>query len=178
MPYDKPVAQILQIGEVKVTVGIPESDVSAVMDLKEADIIIEALDKLKVKGRKLFLSRQPGDLARLYNLELIVDNPDGRILPGMFARVEIVKKRFEDTLAIPLYAVISQGDESFVYLENNNKAEKRSVELGILEGWMIQVNSGLKPGDKVIIVGHRQVDEGQTVQVIKNVTDASEILKS
>jgi RND family efflux transporter MFP subunit len=178
MPYDKPVAQILQIGEVKVTVGIPESDVSAVMDLKEADIIIEALDKLKVKGRKLFLSRQPGDLARLYNLELIVDNPDGRILPGMFARVEIVKKRFEDTLAIPLYAVISQGDESFVYLENNNKAEKRSVELGILEGWMIQVNSGLKPGDKVIIVGHRQVDDGQTVQVIKNVTDASEILKS
>jgi membrane fusion protein, multidrug efflux system len=178
MPFDKPVAQILQIGEVKVTVGIPESDVSAVMDLKEADITIEALDKLKVKGRKLFLSRQPGDLARLYNLELVVDNPDGRILPGMFARVELVKKRFEDTLAVPLYAVISQDEENFVYLENNNRAEKRPVELGILEGWMIQVRSGLKAGDRVIIVGHRQVDEGQTVQVIKNVTDVSEILKS
>lgn len=178
MPFDKPVAQILQIGEVKVTVGIPESDVSAVMDLNEADITIEALDKLKVKGRKLFLSRQPGDLARLYNLELVVDNPDGRILPGMFARVELVKKRFEDTLAVPLYAVISQDEENFVYLENNNRAEKRPVELGILEGWMIQVKSGLKAGDRVIIVGHRQVDEGQTVQVIKNVTDVSEILKS
>jgi membrane fusion protein (multidrug efflux system) len=178
MPFDKPVAQILQIGEVKVTVGIPESDVSAVMDLNEADITIEALDKLKVKGRKLFLSRQPGDLARLYNLELVVANPDGRILPGMFARVELVKKRFEDTLAVPLYAVISQDEENFVYLENNNRAEKRPVELGILEGWMIQVKSGLKAGDRVIIVGHRQVDEGQTVQVIKNVTDVSEILKS
>ncbi|HJX34729.1 MAG TPA: efflux RND transporter periplasmic adaptor subunit [Desulfatiglandales bacterium] len=178
MPYDKPVAQILQIGEVKVTVGIPESDVSAVMDLKEADIIIEALDRLKVKGRKLFLSRQPSDLARLYNLELVVDNPDGRILPGMFARVEIVKKRFEDTLAVPLYAVISQDDENFVYLEKNNKAEKRPVELGILEGWMIQVKSGLNVGDNVIIVGHRQVDEGQAVQVIKNVTNPAEILKS
>jgi membrane fusion protein (multidrug efflux system) len=178
MPYDKPVAQILQIGEVKVTVGIPESDVSAVMDLKEADIIIEALDKLKVKGRKLFLSRQPGDLARLYNLEFIVDNPDGRILPGMFARVEIVKKRFEDTFAVPLYAVISQDEENFVYLEKNNKAEKCPVELGILDGWMIQVKSGLKVGDKVIIVGHRQVDDGQAVQIIKNVTDPAEILKS
>jgi membrane fusion protein, multidrug efflux system len=178
MPFDKPVAQILQIGEVKVTVGIPESDVDSVVNLKEADIIIEALDKLKVKGRKLFLSRQPGDLARLYNLELVVDNPDGRILPGMFARVQLVKKRFEDTLAVPLYAVISQDDENFVYIENNNKAEKRPVELGILEGWMIQVKSGLKVGDRVIIVGHRQVDDGQTLQVIKNVTDASEILKS
>jgi membrane fusion protein, multidrug efflux system len=178
MSIDKPVAQILQIGEVKVTVGIPESDVSAVTDLKEADIIIEALDKLRLKGRKLFLSRQPSDMARLYNLELIVDNPDGRILPGMFARVEIVKKRFEDTLAVPLYAVISQDNENYVYLEKNNKAEKRPVELGILEGWMIQVKSGLEVGDNVIIVGHRQVDEGQTVQVIKNVTDPAEILKS
>jgi len=178
MPYDKPVAQILQIGEVKVTVGIPESDVSAVMDLKEADIIIEALDELKVKGRKLFLSRQPGDLARLYNLELVVDNPDGRILPGMFARVELVKRKVEDTLAVPLYAVISQDEENFVYIENNNKAERRPVELGILEGWMIQIKAGLKVGDRVIIVGHRQVDDGQTVQVIKNVVDASEILKS
>jgi len=178
MSIDKPVAQILQIGEVKVTVGIPESDVSAVTDLKEADIIIEALDRLKLKGRILFLSRQPSDLARLYNLELIVDNPDGRILPGMFARVEIVKKRIEDTIAVPLYTVISQDDENFVYLEKNNKAEKRRVELGILEGWMIQVKSGLNIGDKVIIVGHRQVDEGQAVQVIKNVTDPAEILKS
>ena len=90
----------------------------------------------------------------------------------------MLKRRFEDTLAVPLYAVISQDDENFVYIENNNKAEKRAVELGILEGWMIQVKSGLKAGDKVIIVGHRQVDEGQAVQVIKNVTDASEILKS
>ena len=175
---DKPVAQILQIGEVKVTVGIPESDVSSVIDLKEADIIIEALDKLRLKGRKLFLSRQPNDLARLYNMELVVDNPDGRILPGMFARVEIVKKRFEDAFAVPIYAVISQDNENFVYLEKDNKAEKRQVELGILVGWIIQVRSGLKVGDNVIIVGHRQVDEGQEVQVIKNVTDSAEILKS
>jgi len=176
MPIDKPVAQILQIGEVKVNVGIPESDVSAIMDLEEADIIIDALDKLKVKGRKFFLSRQPGDMARVYSLELLVDNPDGRILPGMFARVEVVKKVFKDTLVIPLYSVISQGNKSFVYVENNNKAVKRFVELGILNGWMIQVKSGLNTGDKVIIVGHRQLEDGQSVKVIKTVTDASEIL--
>ena len=175
---EKPVAQILQIGQVKVTVGIPESDVSAVTDLKEADITIDALDNLKIKGRKYFLSRQPDDMARLYNLELVVDNPNGRILPGMFAKVEIVKRQYKDAIAIPLYAVISQDDKNFIYIENNGKAEKQEVELGILDGWMIQVTAGIKPGDRVIIVGHRQVDQGQTVQVIKNVTDASEILKS
>ena len=172
------VAQILQFEKVKVVVGVPESDVAAVFDLEEADVIIEALGNRKVKGRKTFLSRQPGTLARLYDLELLVDNPDGRILPGMFARVELVKEVFQRSLLIPLYAVITQGDERFVYVEKEGKAEKRPVELGVLVGWEVQVASGLNPGDRVIIVGHRFLDDEQKVDVIKDVSDPREILES
>ena len=150
MGVDKEVAQILQFEKVKVTVGVPESDVAAVFDLNEAEVIIEALGKRRVKGKKLFLSRQPRTLARLYDLELVVQNPDGRILPGMFARVELVKKVFQKALVIPLYAVITQGEESFVYVEKDNRAKKRSVELGILSGWQIQVKSGLEPGEGLL----------------------------
>ena len=178
MGVDKQVAQILQFEPVKVIVGVPESDVAAVFDLDEADVIIEALGKRRVKGKKVFLSRQPRTLSRLYDLELVVQNPDGRILPGMFARVELVKKVFKDALVIPLYAVITQRDESFVYVEKNGKAQKRSVELGILAGWQIQVKSGLEPGELVIVVGHRLLDDGQGVEVIKNVKDPREILES
>ncbi|MFC1533673.1 efflux RND transporter periplasmic adaptor subunit [Thermodesulfobacteriota bacterium] len=176
MGVDKPVAQILQYEEVKVTVGIPESDVAAIFDLKEADVIIEALGKRRVKGKKAFLSRQPRTLARLYDLELVVRNPDGRILPGMFARVELVKKVVKRALVIPIYAVITKGDESFVYVEKETRAEKRFIKLGILSGWQIQVKSGLEPGEKVIVVGHRLLDDGQSVEVIKTVSDPREIL--
>lgn len=175
---DKPVAQILQIGNVKVTVGIPESDVAAVFDLNEADIKIEALDNMLVKGKKIFLSRNPGSMARLYNLELGVPNPDGRILPGMYARVEIVKKRFENACVIPLYAVIAQGNDKFVYVEKNGRVEKRIVELGLLSDWEIQITKGLEHGDHLIIVGHRVVESGQKVDIIKMVKDPREILNS
>ncbi len=178
LSVDKPVAQILQIGNVKVTVGIPESDVSSVFDLNEADVKIEALDNMLVKGKKLFLSRNPGSMARLYNLELGVPNPDGRILPGMFARVEIVKKRFENAFVIPLYAVIAQGNDKFVYVEKNGMVEKRPVELGLLSDWEIQVTKGLEPGDHLIIVGHRVVESGQKVDTIKMVKDPREIVNS
>jgi len=173
-----PVAQILEIGTVKVTVGVPESDVAAIFELEEADVLIEALGKLRVKGRKAFLSRQPRTIARLYDLELIVPNPERRILPGMFARVELVKRVFDQALAVPLYAVITQGNENVVFVEREGRAEKRNIDLGVLIGWQVQVTSGLKPGDRVIIVGHRFLDSGQQVEVIKNVTDPSEILKS
>ena len=178
LAVDKPVAQILQLEVVKVTVGIPESDVAAVLDLNEADVIIEALGNRKVSGKKIFLSRQPSTLARLYDLELAVQNPDQHILPGMFARVELVKEVFDKALVIPIYAVITQGDERFVYVERDKKAEKRHVDLGILTGWQIQVTSGLNPGDRVIVDGHRLLDDGQSVEVLRNVRDAGEIIGS
>lgn len=172
------VAQILQMEQVKVTVGVPESDVAAIFDLDSADVILEALNGRRVKGEKVFLSRQPRTLARLYNLELVLPNPDGRILPGMFARVELVKQVFEDALTVPLYAVITQGEKRFVFVEKDGKAEMREVALGILSEWQVQIRSGLNPGEKVIVVGHRGLDHGQAVQVIKNVDSPEEILSS
>ncbi|MBW1803006.1 MAG: efflux RND transporter periplasmic adaptor subunit, partial [Deltaproteobacteria bacterium] len=172
------VLQILQFGKVKVTVGVPESDVTAVFDLKKANVVIDALNNRRVTGKKLFLSRQPRTMARLYNLELVVPNPDGHILPGMFAKVELVKSVFDQALSIPLYAVITRGDERFIYVENNGHAKKRRVELGILTGWEVQITSGLRPHDRVIVVGHRFLDDGQAIKVIKNVSHPKEIFES
>jgi len=173
-----PVAQILEIDPLKVTVGVPESDVASIFDLIKADVIIEALGKRRVKGKKIFLSRQPRTLARLFDLELKVPNPDGRILPGMFARVELIKHVHKRALAVPLYAVITEGDERFVFLEKEGRAEKRKITLGTLIAWEAHITSGLKAGERVIVVGHRLLDDGQAVEVIKNVDNPNEILKS
>jgi len=170
------VAQIIEIERVKVTVGVPESDVAAIYDLQEAEVTIQALGNLKVKGRKYFLSRKPSDLARLYNLELEVPNPDGRVLPGMFAQVQLIKRVFDQALSVPLYAVITQGQETYVFVEQAGLASKRPVRLGVLEGWQVQITGAVKPGDKVVVVGHRLLDDGQKVDVIKTVSDPGEIL--
>lgn len=171
-----PVAQIIRVSDVTVTVGIPESDVASFFDLSEATIIIDALNKRRVKGEKVFLSRQPRNLARLFELELKIPNTDGHILPGMFASVELVKAVYEKALVIPLYAVINQGDEQFVYLEDDGLAKKTSVDLGQLVDWQVHVTSGISANDKVIVVGHRLLNDGQPIEVIKTVSDVREIL--
>jgi len=171
-----PVAQILCLSDVKVTVGIPESDVAFFLDLNEARVIIDALGKRRVTGKKVFLSRQPRNLARLFDLELEIPNTDGHILPGMFARVELIRAVHEKALVIPLYAVINQGDEQFVYIENDGSAKKTPVVMGQLVDWQVHITSGISANDRVIVVGHRLLNDGQPIKVIKNVSDVREIL--
>ena len=112
----------------------------------------------------------------MYDLELEIPNPNGDILPGMFASVELIRKAYNRALIVPLYAVINQGEEQFVYIENSGTAKKVQVEVGLLVDWQVHITSGLKPNDNVIVVGHRLLSEGQAVEVIKNVSDVQEIL--
>jgi RND family efflux transporter MFP subunit len=172
-----PVAVILDISRVKVSVGIPESDVDEVRRLEYFDVIIDALGGRTVKGRKYFLSKSPETFAHLYKLEIEVRNPGGVILPGMFARANIVKREVRDSLSVPLYSVITRGNEQFVFIEKDGSAGVRMVETGILEGWRIQITRGLTGGDRVIVVGHRSVDEGQKVNVVRTVSDPEELFR-
>lgn len=172
-----PIADVLQLDKVKVNIGIPESDVSAVGLVDIFEVKIDALDGKIFSGKKHFLSSATDPMARLYDLELVIDNPAKEILPDMFARVEIVKSEVADALAIPLYSVISLKDSKLVYVEKDGAVESRHVKLGLQEGWRIQVTDGLVPGDNVVVVGQRSVNDGQKVNVIRQVDDIEELAR-
>lgn len=172
-----PVATVLDIDRVKVIVGIPETDVDAVRKIDRFEVMIEALHEKKISGSKNFLAVAPESQAQVYRLELEVGNKSGEILPGMFARVEIIKNEFPEALTIPLYAVISRDNKHFVFLEEGNVAKLQEVSLGILDGWQIQITEGLAPGQRVIVVGQRSVDADQKLNVVKKVTHPAEITR-
>ena len=172
-----PVAEILQIDRVKVQVGIPESDVDAVRSLTDFNVKVDALGGKMFLGKKHFLSSTADSRARLYNLDIMLENNNEEILPDMFARVEIIKKQVENSISVPLYAVISRNSSNIVYIINDQKAHLREVELGLLEGWRVEVKKGLTAGEKVIVVGHRSVNDGEKVNVVRSVKDPKDILK-
>lgn len=170
-----PIAEILQIDRMKGVIGIPESDVTAVKKLDSVDITIQALGNKTIQAKKYFLPPSPETIARLYNLELEIDNSSSDILAGMFIRADIVKSTVENALTIPFYSVISRNDEQYVFLDNEGVAEKKFIELGIMEAWMVQVTAGLQPGDKILVEGHRDVEDGQKINVIKNITSEKDL---
>lgn len=169
-----PIGEILQIDRVKAVIGIPESDVTAVRQLDRVDVEIKALGEYVVSGKIHNISSSPETLARLYRLELELDNPEHTILPGMFVRADIVKQSSKEALSIPFYSIISRNNEQYIFVEKDGVVEKREVQTGIMEGWMIEIADGLETGEHVVVEGHRDVEDGRKVKVVKVITDPGE----
>jgi membrane fusion protein (multidrug efflux system) len=165
-----PIARILKIDTVKAVIGIPESDVATVRNIDTVKLTVQALNDRMVEGRKHVLAASPDNTARLYNLELAIANSDGMLFPGMFVRAEIVKKVAEASISVPLYTVITRNGEQFVYVEEGGVAKRRPVKMGILEDWRVQIKEGLVPGDRVIVEGHRNVEDGQRVNIVRTLS--------
>ena len=170
-----PVAEILQIDKVKAVVGIPESDVALVRDIQEVSLSIQALEDKEIVGRTHFLASSPENGARLYRLELEIDNSNNEILPGMFFRAHLIKKTFNDAVAVPLYTVIKRQNQQYVFVEENGLAKQLPVELGIIEDWRVQITSGLSAGSKVVVEGHRDIDQGHKLNVVRVINDLKEV---
>ncbi len=170
-----PVAEILEIDRVKIVVGIPESDVADVRQLNRYSIRIDALGGQTFEGAYHHLYKTADSFARLYNLEIAVDNADGRLLPDMFARVEITKKEIPDGLAVPLYALLSINESNAVYVIDQGIARLKLVEAGIQDGWRMEIRSGLRPGDQVIVVGQRSINDGEAVNVTRKIQSIEEL---
>ena len=171
-----PVAEILQVDKVKAVVGIPESDVALVRDIKDVTLTIQALDNKEIVGRHHFLASSPENDARLYRLELAIDNEDNLIMPGMFFRAQLVKRVITDAVAVPLFTVIKREDQQFVFVEEDGVAKKLPVELGIMEDWRVQITKGLSPGSRVVVEGHRDIDHGNKLKTVRVIDDPREAL--
>jgi membrane fusion protein, multidrug efflux system len=170
-----PVAGLLQVDRVKIEVGIPESDVDVVRNIEHFKVIIDALDGRGVQGHRHYLARSAETLARTYRLEIAVDNPDGALLPDMFARVEVVKRRVENALSVPLFALVSHQKEQAVYVAEAGKARLAPVRKGIQEGWQVQIDKGLQAGAMVIVVGQRDIKDGAAINVVRTIGSPEEL---
>ena len=171
-----PLAELLAIDRVKAVIGIPESDIDAVRRLDTVSMTIQALGNREVVGRRLFVAPAPDSTAHLFRFEAALDNPDHAILPGMFFRARIVKQRIDQALAVPLYAIVSRNNEQYVFVAEEDKVRKQPVKLGVIEQWQVQITEGLHPGDKILLEGHREAEDGQLIKVIRVVTDPDKLL--
>ena len=170
-----PIVTVLDIRRVKVAVGIPEREVVALRDLDTCQIRINALAGIEVTGKRIFLAKKPHEPSRVYLCKFEVPNPDGNLLPGMFAEVRLIRNIFNEAVLVPLYAVMNSGKETYVYTVNEHTVHRQGVQIGVLSDWRVQILKGLQPGDQVVVKGQRILEDGQQVIVDQSVSATGEL---
>jgi len=92
------------------------------------------------------------------------DNPDGKLIPGQFARLRLGLAHTEPALAIDERAIGTDQDRRFVLVVgDDNKAAYRQIALGATADGLHLVTSGLKPGERIVVNGLQRIRPGATV---------------
>ena len=93
-----------------------------------------------------------------------VDNPDGMLKPEMFARFRIITGADKSSPAVPVSAVVYEGDTAHVWVANEitKTLEIRPIRTGLSRDGMVQVLDGLKVGDQIVTSGAVFIDRAVT----------------
>jgi RND family efflux transporter MFP subunit len=133
-------------GRVIVAVGLSEDEGYPLAG------VVESLDNQVHPGTGSILMR------------VLVANPDGQLLPGLFARVQVPTSAPRATVLVPEQAIATDQSQKYVLvLAPGNVLERRAVELGSRLGDRRVVRAGLAAGDQVVVNGLAKVRAGQTV---------------
>lgn len=116
------------------------------------------------EGRLQLIDNQVDARSGTVRARAVFDNPDGRLMPGQFARLQMGQPKTEPALLVNERAVGTDQNKKFVMVvDAENKAAYREVTLGAAVDGLRVVTSGLKPGERIVVNGLQRVRPGAPV---------------
>ncbi len=150
--------------KIMIDIKIPENYVGVLKPGLKAEITSSAFKKI-FKGKIETISSRIDPSTRSILSRVIVDNSKFEIIPGQLMTVKIIYEETEE-IGVPESAVIIQGETAFVYVVNDEIAEKRDVKIGKRNFGKVSILSGINEGDLVISEGVSKVRDKAKVKII------------
>jgi membrane fusion protein, multidrug efflux system len=161
----KPVVDLVDVDRIKINVSVPELDVKYLRPGQETMVGIDAFPDRRITGKVDFVAYKADPATKTFQVKVIISNIDKDVRPGMIARVAFLRRIIPDALVAPLFALVDRGGERLLFVEEEGVAHSRPVTIGVIEQDRVQITTGLKEGDHLIVKGQTEVEEGIKVQV-------------
>lgn len=107
------------------------------------------------------------ETARAFRVRAVMPNPDLILPAGMFMTITVVMDT-RDAMMIPEAAVVFEGSEPYVFVVADDKAQRRTVQLGLRRRDLVEVTGGLDTGDLVVQRGTEKLRNGSPVAIVEN----------
>lgn len=159
----QPVVKLAEIDVLRLRVPVPESLAAQIHDGSLADVTVQATKEhfpAKVTRFTDSLDRS----TRTMQVEFDIPNKDLHLAPGMYADVVLQVRNKQNALTIPVEALMRNNDQpSVLVLDSQNHVTTRPIQTGIQEPSRVEVVSGLKEGDRVVVGNLTSFHDGEVV---------------
>ncbi|WP_321371320.1 efflux RND transporter periplasmic adaptor subunit [uncultured Draconibacterium sp.] len=150
-----PIATLPDMSEVISETYVKEIDISKINVGDKVRVSFDALEGVIIDGNIKSIARVGEDHKdfdmKVFKVIIHLDESNEGLKPAMSSNNAIILADEQEALYVPINAIIKENGENFVYLRKHNNKEKTLVTVGFENEEFIQIKSGLKEGDKVIL---------------------------
>lgn len=170
-----PMIRLVQLDPARISLSVPDRDVVALTPGAEVRVQVGAAVGER-RGRVAFIHPAADLQTRAFEVEVEVANADGRLLPGMIAQVEVSQPVGGARPVIPQHVLVTRLEGNGVFVAEDDESTEddalgtarwRPVTVEAIVRSQVVIASGLEAGERVVVVGHRELAEGDALLVTR-----------
>ncbi len=147
-------------------VYLPEKDVFSLDVGREVRLTSKASEDIQFKGRIRQISPVVDTETGTVKVTIEVSSPPPQVRPGAFVSIDIVRETHPEVVVVQRQSVIRELQHAYVFVAEGDKAERRTVSLGLEEGDRVEIISGVEVGEQVVIAGQGGLKDGSPIRII------------
>ena len=156
---------LVDCSSLKIKSEFSEQDVVTFRPGLSAEVRFDAFPDSVFRAQLSYVAANAHTASRTFPCEFILDNPDGRVRGGMYARVRVLKTLHRNVLVLPQSALVETEEGRSVFVMEGETARRQPVKLGASNSGMVVIDQGLSPEETVVVTGNRELVDGQQVKV-------------
>ncbi|MCI0691100.1 efflux RND transporter periplasmic adaptor subunit [candidate division KSB1 bacterium] len=180
-----PLVSVCQMDRVKMTFEATEKDLARLEIGQKTVVQVSTYPDRTFDGKVVKISPVLDPLTRLAEVEVLLDNPEHKLKPGMYAHAEVTTGMIENVIVVPRHAVIENtslerigGEDQvvknyYVFVVDSSKAVQRKLAVIYLNHEYLAISSGLRIGEKLVTVGQNNLRDGTPVVVVREREETS-----
>ena len=163
---ERPLLQLADMSRAKIIAFVTEQDLPTIHNGIVGKVRIDAYPQRSFAGVVSVVNNALSPATRSADIEIHLENREGLLQPGMYARITLVMERVEAVVVERDAVMRMPGTGSdFVFTVENDRAVQINVVTGLSQGRFVQLRKGVTPGMRVVVEGQGSLRHGEPVQV-------------
>lgn len=165
----QPVVTLVDTAKMYMDANLSENDVSLISTGQKVNVVVDALgDNATIEGIVSNISPSADEKAKTFPVRISLSNGEGKLKAGMFGKVDLVTGHKVNIVVVPKEAVVERGTQKVVFTVVEDKAVAKAVTIGLNGELLTEIAAGINEGDRIIVSGQQNLQEGAPVIVQNN----------